>query len=277
MKHQFNPFVIEYEPITSPILDFRSECILAAQIISSKNINRLPIAVMMSGGIDSQLAAEAFLNAGIPFVCVICKLQTVLATETIIFNEHDYEYAERWCKTNNVDIVYCHLDIFKQAELLTKYALSSIGFSPQYASHMFIMKWCQENGFFYVAGMGEIDIVLKDGIYYATDDQREFSLDNFCKIHCIEGEFLFWKQDARLTAATLQLPTVKRLIKAGMPKLLKYKHSYFSDIFEFEPRPKYTGFEKIQEWDSILRNYMKRSTNGYDDIYHTPISTFDQK
>jgi hypothetical protein len=276
MKHQFNPFSVEYEPITSPIRDFRTECIATAQLVSSKNVNNMPIAVMMSGGIDSELTAESFRLAGIPFVGVICKLQTRLATDTVTFNEHDYQFAERWCAKNNIEVVYCYLDIFKQAELLTEYALSGNGFSPQYAAHMFIMKWCQQNGFYYVAGMGEIGIVLKDDKYYTMDEQREFALSNFCDIHKIEGEFLFWKQDSRMTAATLNLPTVRWLIKERDPYLLTHKHSYFSDIFQFEPRPKYTGFEHIQQWDSILRNFMKKQTGHLDNKYYTPIEHFKE-
>lgn len=276
MKYQFNPFVIEYDRVLS-INDFKTECMFAAQTIAAKNTNNKPIVVMMSGGIDSQLVAESMLLSDISFVCVIARLCTRLSTGDIIFNEHDYQYAERWCKLHGIEILYCDIDIFKEAKLISEYALSSKGFSPQYACHMYIMKWCKERGFYYVAGMGEIDIVLKDGIYHTMDEQREFALYNFCQAHNIEGEFLFWKQNSRLTAATLELPTVKKLMERREPKLIIHKHGYFSDVFHFEMRNKYTGFEKIQEWDFIIRTALKSHNIQYDSKFYTPISHFQRK
>jgi len=275
MKVQFEPFIVEYEPIITPIESFKVECIIAAKKAISHNICNLPVVVMMSGGIDSELVAEAMLLAKIPFRCVIGKLQTSIPNQIIIFNEHDYQYAERWCSKNNVEVIYCEIDIFKQNKLLCEYALSAKGFSPQYACHMYIMKWCSENGYFFLAGNGEMDIILKDGEYYMMDEQREFTLDNFCKIHSLSGIFQFWKQDARLVSSFLQLSTVKELMNSKISNILDRKHLCFTDVFEFENRPKFTGFEKVQEWDSILRNSMKKITGIYDAKYLTPISHFE--
>jgi len=274
MKINFDPFIVEYPPIISPILHFKEECILAAENVRNKNKNNLPIMVMMSGGIDSQLVAESLLLAGIEFKCVIGKLFTTLAQKKVIFNEHDYSYAERWCNKNKIDILYCDIDIYKSAESLSEYVLSAKGFSPQYACHMFMMKWCNDNGYFFVAGNGEMDIVLKDNEYYMLDEQREFTLLNFCNLHNIEGEFQFWKQDARLISAFIELPTVKWLMSQNIPRILDYKHRCFSDVFEFELREKKTGFEHIQEWDSIMRNHLKQYVGCYDHKYHTPINKF---
>jgi hypothetical protein len=277
MKVQFDPFIVEYDKIEWPIYDFKTECKLAIEVIVSKNTDNLPIALMMSGGIDSQIAGESLLLANIPFICVIGKLYTSLPTGHVVFNNHDYVYAERWCAKHNIEVRYCMIDVFKQADVLCEYALSSKGFSPQYACHMFIMKWCKDNGFFYIAGGTEIDIVLKNDEYYATDDQREYPLEHFCKLHDIRGEFMFYRQNSRLTAATLELPTVKRLMDEKVVDLIDHKHEYFSDIFEFETRPKRTGFERIQEWDSILRTPMKKIMGQYDDKYYTPILQFQNK
>jgi hypothetical protein len=275
MKYQFDPFIFEYEKLDSPVKDFRTECIMAAHKAASLNKNNLPIIVTMSGGLDSELIAQSLYLAGIPFKALIGKLSVEVATDLLILNEHDYCYAERWCKKHNIEIEYCTIDVFRDAKLLTEYAMSSKGFSPQYAWHMYLMKWSTDNGYFFIAGLGDIDIVLKNGEYYCVDTQREWSIDIFCENNNLNGIIRFVKLDSRLTASFLKLSTVRKLMLNKTPVLLDYKHECFSEAFpEMEPRPKFTGFEKIQEWDSILRTYMKAYHDKYNNISYVPISFF---
>jgi len=280
MKYQFDPFEYYYEKIDWPVYDFKTECIMAAQKVESLNIKNLPLIVTMSGGLDSELIAQSLYSANISFKALIGRLQVETATGSIILNKHDYCYAEKWCKSHNVEVIYCDLDVFGNAKLLTEYALSSKGFSPQYAWHMYLMKWCSDNGYFFVAGLGDIDIVLgDDGEYYCADTQREWSIDIFCENHNIidgvDGVIRFVKLDSRLTASFLKLSTVQNLMLNKSPVLLDHKHACFSEAFpEMEPRPKFTGFEKIQEWDSILRTYMKQAHGKYNSISYIPISHF---
>jgi hypothetical protein len=175
---------------------------------------------------------------------------------------------------------YCNIDVYKDAKLLTEYAMSSNGFSPQYAWHMYLMKWCNDNEYFFVAGLGDIDIVLhNDGQYYCEDTQREWSIDIFCEnrgiVDGIDGVIRFVKLDSRLTAAFLKLSTVKTLMLNKIPVLLDYKYTYFSEAFpQMENRPKLSGFERIQEWDNILRTYMKKYHAKYNIISSIPITHF---
>jgi len=275
MKYQFDPFIFYYEEIDSPVYDFRTECIMAAHKAVSLNEKGLPVIVTMSGGLDSELIAQSLYLAGIPFTALIGKLQAGVATDILTLNEHDYCYAEKWCKEHNVDIEYCCIDVFKDAKLLTEYAMSSKGFSPQYAWHMYLMKWANDNGYFFIAGLGDIDIVLKDDEYYCVDTQREWSIDIFCENNNLDGVIRFVKLDSRLTAAFLNLDTVKNLMANKAPVLLDHKYECFSEAFpEMEARPKYTGFEKIQEWDAILRTYMKKYHAKYNTISYVPVSFF---
>lgn len=275
MKYQFEPFVYEYDEVDYPIYSFRTECIMAARKAASMNKKNLPLVILMSGGLDSELIAESFYSAGIPFKAVIGKLQAEVATETLTLNDHDYFYAERWCKNHGIEIEYCSLDIYKDAKLLTEYAMSSNGFSPQYAWHMYLMKWCSDKGYFFVAGLGDIDIVLKDGQYFCADTQREWSIDIFCENNNIDGIIRFVKLDSRMTASFLNLESVQKLMAEKVPELLDYKHECFSEAFpSMETRPKFTGFEKIQDWDYVLRTYMKKYHGIYNTISYTPISQF---
>jgi hypothetical protein len=276
---QFDPFYIEYPEITEPVGDFRSECVLAATKAVSKNIDNLPIVVMMSGGIDSELVGEALLLANIPFKVVIGRLVTraIDTTNPVIFNQHDYFYAERWCRKNNISVIYCDIDVYKDADILCQNTLSSCGVSPQYACHMYIMKWCKDNRYFFIAGNGEMDIVLYEEIYCMMEEQTEFTLHNFQLLHGISGVFQFWKQDARLVAAFLQLNKVKQYISQRAPRILDYKHECFADAFKSDTRTKQTGFEKLREWDHSLRKPMKDINGHFANKYYIPITHFEYK
>lgn len=275
MNYQFDPFIYTYEEIDWPVYDFKTECILAAKKAEQMNKTGKPIIIMMSGGIDSEIIGESFFLANIPFKVLIGKLQIKVATQTITLNQHDFCYAEKWCRDRNIEIEYCCMDVYKDAETLTKYAMSSMGFSPQYAWHMYLMKWCSDHGYFFIAGLGDIDFVLHDGEYYCEDTQREWSIDNFCKLNNIDGLIRFVKIDSRLTAAFLKLESVKRLMNNKVPVLLDYKYEYFSEVFPtLVERPKLTGFERIQEWDSILRGYMKQFHSQYNTISKIPAKKF---
>lgn len=270
----FNPFSITYDDIDTPILDFKSECILAVRKAQNKNIYNLPISVLMSGGIDSELIGEALLLADVNFCVSICRYIVNVAGNDVILNDHDYQYAIRWCNKNNICINFYDIDIYKDASKVSEYALSVDGFSPQYGCYMDLMKRVSDDGYFFLCGNGEMDFVLLNNEYYMLDEQREFTLGNFCNKHSLNGVWQFWKQDARIAAAFIKLPTVVHLMKTLVPRILDFKHACFADVFVFENRIKTTGFERIQEWDSILRNQLKKHTGLFDAKYYTHISRF---
>lgn len=278
MKYTFDPFTLEYEKVVGPIYDFQTECAIAAKKAASLNTKNKPLMVMMSGGMDSEIIGEGFYKAGIPFRVLIGKLVVKMATGTVVLNEHDFVYAQNWCRDRNIDVVYTELDVFKNAELLSRYAFDSLGFSPQYAWHMYLMKWCHDNGCFFVAGLGDIDIVLHNGEYCCADTQREWSIDNFCTAHGVEGVIRFVKLDSRLVASYLRLSSVQRLMEQGVENVVDHKFEVFSEAFPHIPnRNKYTGFEKIQGWDNILRAPMKEIHGKYNTISYLPISYFKEQ
>jgi hypothetical protein len=277
MKAQFSPFVVTYDTkVDTPVLNFKAECILAAKNAYSRNVNNLPLVVLMSGGIDSELVATSLILAGIPFKAVIGQFITDTICNKTYFNHHDFTVAEQWCKDNDIDIIYCEIDVYQQSRLLCEYALSAQCLSPQYACYMYMMKWCTENGLYFLTGMSEIDIVLRDGIYYTMDEQREHGINNFCLLHSLTGQWNFWKYDSRLTIAFLRLPTVRRLMTEKIQRLLDYKHDCFSDVFLFLPRKKHTGFERLQEWDGALRVPLREAMGKYDEKYYTPVAIFEE-
>lgn len=273
MKYIFNPFSVEYPIIDSPIGTFVEEACRAATNIKNRAGSQ-KIALMMSGGLESEIMADAFYLENIEFTPAIGRLKVNVLGNDVVLNSHDIEFALEWCANKNLLPKLIDIDVFNNQQVLCELVNSAQGFSPQYACHMFLMKQLTDEGYFFSAGNGEMDIVFKDDNYYMLDEQREFTLANFVANNKLTGEFQFWKQDGRCIAAYLQLPSVGKYITAKEQNLLVHKHECFADAFVFKPRQKRTGFEALQEWDNILRTQLKKYTGHYDRKYYTPISAF---
>lgn len=87
------PLVIKLDQLKRTPLAPIEEAKLAAQQIADK-IGKTPW-VCMSGGLDSEAAAIAFLRAGVNFKAVSMKLEKDL-------NHHEIRYAVEFCKQNNI-------------------------------------------------------------------------------------------------------------------------------------------------------------------------------
>jgi hypothetical protein len=274
MKHTFLPFSVSYPKITGQIRSLREEAVGLAHLAAAKNVQKRPLALMMSGGLESEMMANAFVDAGIPFRAVTGRLGARVDREFVALNEHDTVYADAWCRKHKVEHTYVDVDIFGDLRTIAAYAASAMCFSPQYGTHMLLMKWCHDEGLFFVAGNGEMDLVLKDGAYYMMDEQREFTLDNFCALNNLQGVWQFWKQTGRAISAYIELPVVQAYMGQKCRSLLDVKHYCWATAYNFHHRSKRTGFEKVQEWDGIARNALRQMYGQYDEKFYTPLSAF---
>ena len=83
---------------------FRLECLQAAREIAEKAT--FPIYVCLSGGIDSEIVAESFRLAGIPFVAGIMRFNDNL-------NRHDILWALKYCIKHNVEYRFFDVNVFE--------------------------------------------------------------------------------------------------------------------------------------------------------------------
>lgn len=95
-------FWFEFTPCTREPMDFRSECIRAADLIYQSTDKK--IVVQFSGGIDSELICLSLLAAGHPFHARICRFNNNL-------NEHDISYAINFCKKYNIEHSFFDFDM----------------------------------------------------------------------------------------------------------------------------------------------------------------------
>jgi len=88
----------------------------------------------LSGGIDSELMCNAFIDANVPFVPVIFTL-TNSTGESV--NDFDTEWAFKFCKEKNIKPVVRFLDVeaFWNSEELLEIARENNCYSPQICTH----------------------------------------------------------------------------------------------------------------------------------------------
>lgn len=88
-----NELSIIFDPITRPLNDWRTEVLNTATFISKNAPN--PIMVSLSGGIDGEVAARAFLELGVPIEGF--SIRHIQGT-----NDYDINFAKDFCQKYNI-------------------------------------------------------------------------------------------------------------------------------------------------------------------------------
>ncbi|MDX9730898.1 MAG: 7-cyano-7-deazaguanine synthase, partial [Bdellovibrionales bacterium] len=129
---------------------FYEECLKTARLI--RESTTLPIDVLFSGGVDSEVALRAFLDAGIEVRVLSLRFARGL-------NAHDIEWVERVCSGLGVKARYVDLDLERFWETdAYDYAARTQCVSPQLVSTMWLAD--QTDGYC-VLGSGENFIVKR--------------------------------------------------------------------------------------------------------------------
>ena len=97
-------WTIRYDAIQREPLPYRQECVATAQLI--RDTTNLPIDLLYSGGRDSEVMLEAFLEAGIKFNTVIMRFADGL-------NAHELYFATKYCNSRGINPTIVDLDILK--------------------------------------------------------------------------------------------------------------------------------------------------------------------
>ena len=140
-------FFVEYGKLTRQPLSWKEECIETARLIY-ETANEIPF-VLFSGGLDSQVVAEAFRLSGVPFNVVTIRLNDN-------WNWHDIKFAVEWCQTHNIKQTILDIDLvhFLENDALD-IGIPCQAHSPQFC--VFLWGMNQVEGF-PVTGWGEPDI-----------------------------------------------------------------------------------------------------------------------
>lgn len=255
--------------------DWRTECIETARLIRS-NTN-LPIHVMFSGGIDSEVVVRSFHAAGIPICAAILRFKDDL-------NLHDIRYAVDSCEALAIPYRFYDLDLLKfwEAEVY-EYAARTYCLSPQLCSTMWLVD--QIDGY-PVMGSAECYLVkrLPEGYQPGISPYERSPWDMYEKeliaawyrhfqIRDREGAPGFFQYNPENMYAFLVDKTIQDLVNDRIPGKCSSMSSKLGIYQRYWPelvsREKYTGFELVQEQDAPIRARLAEMHPGTRQVHRT--------
>ena len=220
------------------------------------------IAIPMSGGIDSEVIAEACVREGIEFRPAIMRYMI----DGRCLNTHDIQYAELFCQENKIYPSYFDLDIeeFLGSEEFWFLAKKYYCISPQLVCHLWLLTKLNKytpvipGDFMYVANNALSINVFK----YHTYDFY-FSKDNVG-----DGVAKILSHTPEIIASQIMLQKDSGEYSSNYKKKVAL---YQAGGFEAKARPvKYTGFEEV------LKHYQMKYDGDhlyqvFNDKFRTPL------
>lgn len=258
-KSSEDEFFVSYGKCSREPQAFHNECLETARIIR-KNTND-EITVLFSGGIDSEVVVRSFVEAGIKIKVAIMRYKDDL-------NAHDIEYAIDTCRELNITPTFYDLDLlefWKQDYL--PYAHLTRCFSPQLITTMWLID--QIKGFV-VLGSGECLLEKRHDVWYLFEKERIASWYRFFIHRNRNGCPGFFQYTPEIMLSYLKDSEVVKMVKESVVESsTKIKLEMYQQHFPVKTRPKYTGFEKVQHEDHVIRTKLKELYGDSDQIVKT--------
>jgi hypothetical protein len=249
----------------STVTDWHEECLTAARLI--RDDTDLPIHVLYSGGIDSEVALLSFLDAGIPITADIMRFKDDL-------NGHDIQYALEFCRSRSVPHVIHDLDIVAFFENdMHAYAAATRCVSPQLCATMWLID--QIDGY-PIIGQGEC-VVARDGERWVFRESEKINAwYRFFMIRDRPGAPGFHQYTPGQMLSFLLDDTFTPFMTpdSGKNSNKTTKYRIYSRYFPLRYREKYTGFENVSDHDQRYRAKLLDSYSEYDDQCSFEISSF---
>lgn len=215
-----------------------------------KAINLLPnnVGVFYSGGVDSEIIIMEMLNNGI-----IPKLYFIDFT----LNYHDKEYAEKFCKYNNLKFKTIRIDInhFIKKDI---YDYIQYGCNDLATPLNFHARTLIDEDVNMIAGVGDPPLFkgitqiipcLKHEWVISISENSEVARYFWYMKNFPKDVPLFYRYTPELAAAYIKDPEIIDIVTQERYKLSvkSTKHKILSKFYNIENRNKYTGFEKLDK------------------------------
>lgn len=261
--------------------DWRFENKRAAKLIFSKAEPGQRIRLFYSGGIDSEVMVMAFMDAGVPFDCVIVDMGEGI-------NGHDTSYAYKFCNDNNIPYQTVKVDPIEFVASQGHFFYNQ-EYQVKQLAMMIIMKAIdvlRNKNDIYLLG-GEVfltrDVDLNQ-FYSSNDTQythkwyhyvREDNDISYFKYSLATGNKLiteFFCYTPEQMYSYLTDPLLVDLVNDRIEhkhSLMSTKPNVYSKYYTFEPRPKYHGYEKIMK----LNNKVYLDLQGGELIHDSIVRT----
>ncbi len=273
---------VRYGRCERPPGSFREECLRTAKRVAEAAGSAACLHVMFSGGADSEVALRSFHEAGVPVRAAILRFQNDL-------NLHDIAWAVNTCETLGIPYDFYHLDLLKfwQSEAWS-YAEATTCLSPQLLPTMWLAD--QIPGYC-IMGSGENYIVKRRPNLPESDEYHPSLWDLYEKekIASWYRHFIvrgreacpgFFQFTPEIMLSWLMDPQAQALWKDQCYRRLdsmSSKLAIYQTHFGLQSRPKYTGYERVAEAETRLREELARRLPPAQQIFKTPVPTLIQQ
>jgi len=256
-------FSMEFQPVTRSLLPWRDEVLKTAE-----NISRLatkPLMVCLSGGIDGEVVARAFLELGVKFSAVSLRHDDGS-------NQHDMRFSVRFCDDNKIDH---HVINYSPAYFFNDVIDRQIeegyrSWRPFRHYQLFILETVAGLGGCAVLGGGEqLYHTIGDDICIKFPPDFDLSLQ-WCHRNNMTHFPFFFMQNPEIYASYMKIPLIEVLLSnpdhyrtvvnnLSLEKIMVY-HTYWKNM---QRRKKSDGFENVHD---LRLQSIKRNQSRFEDM-----------
>lgn len=245
-------FKVNFKPVSRPIGTWKEELVRTARAI--RNSTNKPLYLCLSGGIDGEVMARSFLEAGIPFTAI--TLRHLGGT-----NAHDIAFAIRFCKNYNITQQIIDVDPYSYFE---KYVDEYRSVNIFKYLQLFLLETVENLGGYAVIGTGDqVLYTIDNKIHIKFDPWYPLPLD-WCTKNNTEHCSFFHLHNPELMASYLKINVIDLLLKnphyfeshhfMSIEKILVY-NGFWPGM---ERRSKSNGFENIAHWRTSVESKLKQ-------------------
>jgi len=237
-------FDVEVDLLPSTFSNYYEETLKAAEYVWANKQG--PLFLLYSGGLDSEYALSVFLSLGMNVVPVIIHL-------TPNYNDHDIEYAFRFCKQKNIKpvVIDVNFNDFVRSGLMLDISKQIRSWVPARAATA------------HVCGMLDGTVILGDGEptvekigekWYITIFEHDYAMVNYFEQFGLHGTPHFNRYTSQMMASFLTDPVITKIVLNefyGIRSSDRLKHLIYNanSNFNLQARPKYHGYETLMTSD----------------------------
>ena len=246
---------------------WREEHIRAAKLIRASTDK--PICIMMSGGMDAELAAAAFIEAGIEFSVATLEFNDPYR------NSHETICAKKFCERFGIEQTMYELDLDDFLEDALDYAKQSRIFEGFRATKFWLADQIVAKGYYPIIGQGELYMLrgsemeetykadlfkvrneYEDDKWYLVEKESVFGWNKHFLSNDIEGCPAFFQYTPEQMYSFLLDPTTISLVNQSEIKTNEfYKMVQYSSAFDIitDDRDVYGGLENYSRLNEMVR------------------------
>jgi hypothetical protein len=286
-NYETDKFFCTYSRCSRSPGTFKEECINTAIQVSeqAEQLGRIPY-IFLSGGLDSEVVAKAFIDAGVEFKVISFRFKNN-------FSSHEIHYIDKFIKKHNLEHSYYDIDpdwlLTNEAE---DYLYQSQCSQSEMLPHMVLIKhvWDNLKGF-PILGNGDLYVSKDIAVDWIFDKSKpkyqwnyieyEYILawNRFVVKNNILGCLGFFMHNPEIVLAMIRDPDMHRCVYNEIPYKMSSRSTktvvYIKSWNDLEPRLKFHGSEQLSGLCMDLnKKYSKkfRTTSTWE----IPIKQFEE-